>query len=101
MKSVAEAEAKAEELRADAEEKAAAILASAEEEAAQIARECEAGIKNMREEKLRLCTEKSQADYARALGDEATRRKGEADALIEGLDREVSSVVGRITVGNR
>lgn len=101
LKSVTEAEERANAIREAAEEQAAQIIATAEEKAAKIARESETVIKLLREEKLRKSYEKAQADYARATESEAALQKKNADELIAKTDREVAAVVRRITVGNR
>lgn len=101
LKSVTEAEERANAIREAAEEQAAQIIATAEEKAAKIARESETVIKLLREEKIRKSSEKAQADYARATENEVALQKKNADELIAKTDREVAAVVRRITGGNR
>lgn len=101
VKSVREAEFEAVIIREAAEAKAAEILSKAEEQAAKIARDGEAYIKSMREEKLRAAEKKARDDYDKAVESEYARRKKDADELIARADNEVVGIVGRITVGNR
>lgn len=93
LKSVAEAEAQAAEMKEIALKKAAEISATAEAHAAEIQKQSETECKQMREQALKAAQIQAQEDYLRAL----EVRRGEAEKYADGLLQNTESLVNNIT----
>ncbi len=93
LKSVAEAEARAAEIREDATDKAAEIVARAEARATELAKSSEADSKAYREQALAAARRQAQEDYLRAL----EVRRGEAEKYADGLLKNTDAFVNTIT----
>ena len=100
IKSVNEAEQKADEIKTGAEQKAAQILAEAEKKASEILKEGEEKLKIYREEQLISAQAASQKDYEKAIADNALKAEEYAASLMERTKIQVVEVVRRVSRGN-
>lgn len=100
IKSVNEAEKRAEEIKLSAEEQAAQILAEAEKKAAEILKSSEEKLKIYREEQLKSARDNADKEYERTLQSNAAKAEEYANSLIERTGIQVSEVVRRVSRGN-
>ena len=100
IKSVNDAETKAEEIKLGAEQKAAQILAEAEKKAAEFLKHSEEKLKIYREEQLISAQANAEEEYKKTLKASAKKAEEYANSLIEKTDIRVSEVVGRVSRGN-
>ncbi len=97
LKSVAEAEAKAEEIKRRAAERAAEIFAQSEAEAENVRKQSEAECKALRERKLNEARRQAQEDYLKALEVRRGEAQRFADSVLENIEAAAQAVAGRIS----
>ena len=100
IKSVTEAETRAEEIKLSAEEKSAQILAEAEKRASEILKANEEKLKIYREEQLKAAQIASQEQYKRSIDENSKKAEEYANSLMQKTGIQVSEVVRRVTRGN-
>ncbi|MCI8734298.1 MAG: hypothetical protein HFE40_01945 [Clostridia bacterium] len=100
IKSITEAEERAEALKEAAQVKSAAIIAQAETEAEQIAKRCETDCKLYRESQIRKAEKEAEENYLKSVSDKKAKAKAYADGVLKNCDSAVSDVVRRITRGS-
>lgn len=100
IRSIAEAESKAVEIRNRASEEAAATAARAEIRAAEIEKSSEEVCKAYRETQLKAAEADAEKEYRAALSEKGEEARRYAERLLEGTDIFVSRIVGRITRGD-
>ena len=99
LKSINEAECKAEEIKASALEKASVIAEGAEERSAEIAKLCEAECKAYREKAVREAELEAQKRYDNEITVKRAEASGYASERLKNTDKIVNEIVRRITRG--
>lgn len=100
IKSITEAEAKAEQIKAAAKLRAEEISAAAEKRAAEIYKNSEAELKTLREVKLRAAEAEAENRYNKEIAEKTAEAEKYAEGLIADTEKQVNEIVGRILGGN-
>lgn len=97
LQSIATAESRAAEIKAQANDKAASIIAAAEKSAADIIRSSETQCAELRESSLKQAEEKAADEYAKALSDSRAQAQSYAQSILKYSPTHVGEIVGRLT----
>ena len=101
MQAIAEAEAKAADMKNAALEKAAAIVKEAEETAAKMKKSSAEVCKAYRETQLKEAEREAQKNYEASLEKTRTAARANGDRILANAEVPASVIVGRILNGNR
>ena len=101
IKSITEAELKAEQIKTEALDKAAEIAEAAETECRKIAEKCEEECKLYREKEIATAHADPDRLYNEALEAKRAAAASYADSVIKNTDKAVAEIVRRVTRGNR
>lgn len=94
---IAQAEARAAQIKEEAQSRAAAIVAEAQKQAQEIAKNSEVQAAAFRKEGMQAAEAKAQSDYLDAINKCSSQAKQYADGLLAHADEYVLEVVGRLT----
>ncbi|MDE5943895.1 MAG: hypothetical protein K2H30_06800 [Clostridia bacterium] len=101
IKSITQAEEKAEQIKAEALSDSAKIAEAAETEIVKIAEKCEEECKLYREKEIAAAYAEAEKLYSEALDKKRAEAVAYADSVIKHTDKAVADIVRRITRGSR